>query len=116
MNTIVIFFLFLGSLVLCPHRLGHMKLRSIGLILGLLADTKLSKMRQNVHMTMQLLSRAYPHILNNPPVPQTSKEVHHPLHDTKQHCTSTVQAALVSAIVITYFIIKQLTGCSRRQH
>ena len=36
-----------------------MRPRSIGLILGLFLDTKLSEMKQNACMTMQLLSRAF---------------------------------------------------------
>ena len=41
-NTIIIFLLLNGCLLLCPHRLRHMRPRSIGWIPSLPADTKLS--------------------------------------------------------------------------
>ena len=67
-----------GCLLLCPHRLRHMRPRSIGLIPSLPANTKLSKVEQNTHMAMQLRCRACPNIADNPPLPQPCKEVPHP--------------------------------------
>ena len=76
-NTVIIFLLLNGTLLLCPHRLRHMKPRSIGLIPGLPVNTKLSKEEQNTHRAMQLCCRVCPHIADNPPLPQACKEVLH---------------------------------------
>ena len=57
-NTIIIFLLLNGCLLLCPHRLRHMRPRSIGLIPSLPGNTKLSKVEQNTHMAMQLAHTA----------------------------------------------------------
>ena len=88
-------------------------------------NTKLRQMLQNTNMTVQLLSKACPYILDDPPVPQASKKVPHPCTIKAIHIIffslgfrqnlppdikySTVQATLVSAIMITYFIIKELS-------
>ena len=51
-KTIIIFLLLNGCLLMCPHRLKHMRPRSIGLIPSPPARTKLSKVEQNTHMAM----------------------------------------------------------------
>ena len=66
-NTVIIFFLYNGCLLLRPYRLWHMRPRSIRLIPSLSANAKLSKVEQNTHMAMQLR-----------PLPQPCKEVLHP--------------------------------------
>ena len=71
-NIVILFLLFKGCLLLCPHRLRHMRPRSIGLIP---TNTKLSKVEQNAHMAMQLHCRACPHMADNLPLPQACKEV-----------------------------------------
>ena len=63
-NTTIIFFLLNCCLLLSPHRLRHMRPRSVGLIPSLPANTKLSTVEQNTHMAMQLCCRACPHIAN----------------------------------------------------
>ena len=77
-NTVIIFFLYNGCLLLCPYRLWHMRPRSIRLIPSLSANAKLSKVEQNTHMAVQLRCRACPDIADNPPLPQPCKEVLHP--------------------------------------
>ena len=54
-NTITIFLLLNGCLLLSPHRLRQMRPRSIGLIPSLLANTKLSKVEQNTHTWLLLI-------------------------------------------------------------
>ena len=73
-NTVIIFFLYNGCLLLCPYRLWHMRPRSIRLIPSLSANAKLSKVEQNTHMAVQLRCRACPDIADNPPLPQTYKD------------------------------------------
>ena len=77
-NTVIIFFLYNGCLLLPPCRLWHMRPRSIGLIPSLSANAKLSEVEQNTHMAMQLRCRACPDVADNPPLPQPCKEVLHP--------------------------------------
>ena len=77
-NTVIIFFLYNGCLLLRPYRLWHMRPRSIGLIPSLSVNAKLSKVVQNTHMAMQLRCRACPDIADIPPLPQPCKEVLHP--------------------------------------
>ena len=129
-NTVIIFLLLNGTLLLCPHRLRHMRPRCIGLIPSLPTNTKLSKVEQNTHMAMQLRCRARPHIAGNPPLPQVCKEVLHPcvvegmdlvifLLGFTQSCPpniryNSVQAALRGAIMSTYFKIEELSIRSRR--
>ena len=48
-NTIIIFLLLNGCILLCPHRRRHMRPRFIFLIPGLPANTNLGKVEQNTH-------------------------------------------------------------------
>ena len=129
-NTVIIFLLYNGCLLLCPYGLWHMRPRSIGLIPSLSANAKLSKVEQNTHMAVQLRCRACPNIADNPPLPQPCKEVLHPctieamdiiillLVVTESFPTnmrySGVQAALIGAVMRTDFKIEKLPMCSRR--
>ena len=129
-NTIIIFFLYNGCLLLRPYRLRHMRPRSMRLIPSLSANAKLSKVEQNTHMAMQLRCRACPDIADNPPLPQPCKEVLHPctieamdiiillLVVSQSFPTnirySGVQAALIGAVMRTDFKIEKLSMCSRR--
>ena len=129
-NTIIIFLLLNGYLLLCPHTLRHMRPRSIGLMPSLLANTKLSKVEQNTHMAMQLHCRACPNNVDNPPLPQLCKEVLHPCMIEAMHIVilllvltqsfptnirySGVQAALIGAVMRTDFKIEKLPICSRK--
>ena len=45
-----------STFFLCPHRLRHMRPRSIGLIPSQAANTKLSKVEPNTDMAMRLCS------------------------------------------------------------
>ena len=63
-NTVIIFFLYNGCLLLCPYTLWHMRPRSIRLIPSLSANAKLSKVEQNTHMAMQLRCSACPDIVS----------------------------------------------------
>ena len=130
-NTVIIFFLYNGCLLLCPYRLWHMRPRSIRLIPSLSANAKLSKVEQNTHMAVQLRCRACPDIADNPPLPQPCKEVLHPctieamdiiillLVVSQSFPTnirySGVQAALIGAVMRTNFEIEKLSMCSRRK-
>ena len=93
-NTGIIFLLYNGCLLLCPHRLWHMRLRSIGLIPSLSANAKLSKVEQNTHMAVQLRCKACPDIVDNPPLPQPCKEVLHP-------CTIEAMGIIILLLAIT---------------
>ena len=129
-NSIIIFLLLNGCLLLCPHRLRHMRPRSIGLKTSLLANTKLSNVEQNTHMAMPLRCRACPNIADNPPLPQPCKDVLDPCTIKAMHIMilllvftqsfptnirySGVQAALIGAVMHTYFKIEKLPGCLQR--
>ena len=129
-NTVIIFFLYNGCLLLCPYRLWHMRPRSIRLIPSLSANAKLSKVEQNTHTAMQLRCSACPDIADNPPLPQPCKEVLHPctmeamgiiillLVVSQSFPTnikySGVQAALIGAVMRTDFKIEKLSMCSRK--
>ena len=129
-NTVIIFLLLNGCLLLCPYTLRHMRPRSIGLILSLYVNAKLSKVEQNTHMAVQLLCKACPDIADNPPLPQPCKEVLHPctiepmniiillLVVSQNFLTnirySGVQAALIGAVMRTCFKVEKLPMCSRR--
>ena len=93
-NTVIIFFLYNGCLLLCPYRLWHMRPRSIRLIPSLSANAKLSKVEQNTHMAVQLRCRACPDIADNPPLPQPCKEVLHP-------CTIEAMDIIILLLVLT---------------
>ena len=122
-NTAIMFLLLNGTLLRCQHRLRHVRPRFIGLIPSLPANTKFSRTEQNTQMAVQLRYRACPHIADNPPLPQACKEVLHPcaieamdivifLLGFTQSCPpnrryNSVQAALISAIISTYFKIER---------
>ena len=93
-NTVIIFFLYNGCLLLCPYRLWHMRPRSIRLIPSLSANAKLSKVEQNTHMAVQLRCRACPDIADNPPLPQPCKEVLHP-------CTIEAMDIIILLLVVS---------------
>ena len=104
--------------------------RSIGFIPSLPTNTKLSKVEQNTHMAMQLRCTVCPNFADNPPLPQPCKEVLRPCTIEAMHIVilllvftqnfptnirySSVQAALIGAIMRTYFKIEKLPMCSRR--
>ena len=93
-NTVIIFLLYNGCLLLCPYRLWHMRPRSIGLIPSLSANAKLSKVEQNTHMAMQIRCTVCPNIADNPPLPQPCKEVLHP-------CTIQAMNIIILLLVVT---------------
>ena len=81
-------------------------------------------------MAMQLRCRACPNIADNPPLPQPGKEVLHPCtmkamdigilllvfpqsFPTNKRYNS-VQAALIGAVILTYYKIEKQPMCSRR--
>ena len=81
-----------------PHRLRHMRPRSIGLIASLSPDTKLRHVQQNTDMLVQISGRTHPHIVDNLPMPKACKEVFHP-------CATETMRIIIFLLVVTQFLM-----------
>ena len=84
-NTVIIFLIIFWSILLSPHKLTHMRPRSIGQIPSLSPDTKLRQVQQNTDMLVQIPGRTHPHIADNLPMPKACKEVFQPLAIETMH-------------------------------